>query len=121
MRRRGGEERCRLRLREAAPVVGDGGGQGVVPGQGRRRRPHRLRRQESPEGHALRGENGHIRGPVRPNARFQDDLGLDSLDTVEIFMASEEEFGFEIPDKEAEKIESIKTAVNFIASRPQAR
>ena len=54
-------------------------------------------------------------------AHFQKDLGLDSLDTVEIVMAFEEEFGFEIPDNEAEKIDSIKSAVDFIASHPQAK
>ncbi|GJM88428.1 hypothetical protein PR202_ga04488 [Eleusine coracana subsp. coracana] len=53
---------------------------------------------------------------VTPTAHFQKDLGLDSLDTVEIVMAFEEEFGFEIPDNEADKIDSIKTAVEFIAS-----
>ncbi|TVU19150.1 hypothetical protein EJB05_35286, partial [Eragrostis curvula] len=58
---------------------------------------------------------------VTPAAHFQKDLGLDSLDTVEIVMAFEEEFGFEIPDNEAEKIDSIKTAVDFIASHPQAK
>uniref|UniRef100_A0ACD5U2S4 Uncharacterized protein n=1 Tax=Avena sativa TaxID=4498 RepID=A0ACD5U2S4_AVESA len=58
---------------------------------------------------------------VTPNAHFQKDLGLDSLDTVEIVMAFEEEFSFEIPDNEAEKIDSIKTAVDFIASHPQAK
>lgn len=58
---------------------------------------------------------------VTPNAHFQKDLGLDSLDTVEIVMALEEEFGFEIPDNEADKIDSIKVAVDFIASHPQAK
>ncbi|XP_061351184.1 acyl carrier protein 2, mitochondrial [Gastrolobium bilobum] len=58
---------------------------------------------------------------VTPNAHFKDDLGLDSLDSVEIVMALEEEFGFEIPDNEADKIESIKLAVDFIASHPQAK
>ncbi|KAG9451707.1 hypothetical protein H6P81_004611 [Aristolochia fimbriata] len=58
---------------------------------------------------------------VTPTARFQDDLGLDSLDTVEIVMALEEEFGFEIPDNEADKINSINLAVDFIASHPQAK
>ena len=48
-------------------------------------------------------------------------LGLDSLDSVEIVMALEEEFGFEIPDNEADKINSIKLAVDFIASHPQAK
>lgn len=55
------------------------------------------------------------------NAHFQNDLGLDSLDTVEIVMALEEEFGFEIPDNEADKISSVNLAVDFIASHPQAK
>ncbi|CAI0376175.1 unnamed protein product [Linum tenue] len=58
---------------------------------------------------------------VTTNAHFQSDLGLDSLDTVEIVMALEEEFGFEIPDNEADKINSISLAVDFIASHPQAK
>ncbi|XP_073293391.1 acyl carrier protein 2, mitochondrial [Primulina huaijiensis] len=58
---------------------------------------------------------------VTPNAHFQNDLGLDSLDTVEIVMALEEEFGFEIPDNEADKIDCINLAVDFIASHPQAK
>lgn len=58
---------------------------------------------------------------VTPNANFQNDLGLDSLDTVEIVMALEEEFGFEIPDNEADKINSINLAVDFISSHPQAK
>lgn len=58
---------------------------------------------------------------VTPNAHFQKDLGLDSLDAVEIVMALEEEFGFEIPDNEADKIDSINVAVDFIASHPQAK
>lgn len=58
---------------------------------------------------------------VTPTAHFQNDLGLDSLDSVEIVMALEEEFGFEIPDNEADKINSIKLAVDFIASHPQAK
>ncbi|XP_059437149.1 acyl carrier protein 2, mitochondrial [Corylus avellana] len=58
---------------------------------------------------------------VSANAHFQNDLGLDSLDAVEIVMALEEEFGFEIPDNEADKINSISLAVDFIASHPQAK
>jgi len=58
---------------------------------------------------------------VTTNAHFQKDLGLDSLDTVEIVMALEEEFGFEIPDNEADKINSVDMAVEFIASHPQAK
>ncbi|MEM0951415.1 MAG: acyl carrier protein [Cyanobacteria bacterium P01_H01_bin.74] len=51
---------------------------------------------------------------VTPTANFQQDLGADSLDTVELVMAFEEEFGTEIPDEEAEKIQTVQDAVNFI-------
>lgn len=51
---------------------------------------------------------------VVENASFIDDLGADSLDTVELVMAFEEEFGCEIPDEEAEKILTIKDAISFI-------
>jgi len=54
---------------------------------------------------------------VVENASFIDDLGADSLDTVELVMAFEEEFGCEIPDEEAEKILTIKDAINFIESQ----
>ncbi|KAL5210868.1 hypothetical protein ABZP36_006491 [Zizania latifolia] len=58
---------------------------------------------------------------VTPDAHFKNVLGLDSLDSVELVMALEEEFGFEIPDNEADKIDSIKVAADFIASHPQAK
>jgi acyl carrier protein len=51
---------------------------------------------------------------VTENASFIDDLGADSLDTVELVMAFEEEFGCEIPDDAAEKILTVKDAINFI-------
>jgi acyl carrier protein len=51
---------------------------------------------------------------ITPDASFVDDLGADSLDTVELVMALEEEFETEIPDEDAEKIETIKDAVNYI-------
>ena len=53
---------------------------------------------------------------VTDNASFIDDLGADSLDTVELVMAFEEEFGCEIPDEEAEKIQTVQDAVNYIDS-----
>ena len=53
-------------------------------------------------------------GEVTPSASFVDDLGADSLDTVELVMAFEEEFGCEIPDDAAEKIITVKDAVSFI-------
>src|SRR6202040_1341132 len=53
-------------------------------------------------------------GPVTPTASFVDDLGADSLDTVELVMAFEEAFGIEIPDEDAEKIATVKDAVDYI-------
>ena len=53
-------------------------------------------------------------GKVTENASFIDDLGADSLDTVELVMAFEEEFGCEIPDDTAEKILTVKDAIAFI-------
>lgn len=51
---------------------------------------------------------------VKPEASFANDLGADSLDTVELVMALEEEFGLEIPDEAAEGIATVQDAVNFI-------
>ena len=51
---------------------------------------------------------------VTPEASFTADLGADSLDTVELGMAFEEEFGCEIPDEDAEKIATVQDAVNYI-------
>ncbi|MFN7710528.1 MAG: acyl carrier protein [Holosporales bacterium] len=56
---------------------------------------------------------------VTESASFIDDLGADSLDTVELVMAFEEEFGIEIPEEAAEKIRTVKDAVAFIeANKP---
>lgn len=54
------------------------------------------------------------REEVTPEASFDKDLGADSLDTVELVMAFEEEFGLDIPDKEAEKITTVEEAVAYI-------
>jgi acyl carrier protein len=51
---------------------------------------------------------------VNPDASFIDDLGADSLDTVELVMAFEEEFGIEIPDEDAEKITKVGDAIKYI-------
>ena len=51
---------------------------------------------------------------VTDNAKFVDDLGADSLDTVELVMALEEEFGIEIPDEEAEKLVTVGDALRYI-------
>ena len=54
---------------------------------------------------------------VTSDAKFIEDLGADSLDTVELVMALEEEFGQEIPDEEAEKLQSVGDVVKFIEDR----
>jgi acyl carrier protein len=54
---------------------------------------------------------------VKPEASFVDDLGADSLDTVELVMAFEEEFDLEIPDEDAEKIKTVGDAVKYIKSK----
>ena len=54
---------------------------------------------------------------VTPAARFIDDLGADSLDTVELVMAFEEKFGIEIPDDAAETILTVKNAIDFIEDK----
>jgi len=51
---------------------------------------------------------------VKPEARFIDDLGADSLDTVELIMALEEEFGVEIPDEDAEKMVTVGDALSYL-------
>ena len=51
---------------------------------------------------------------VTPEASFVEDLGADSLDTVELVMAFEEEFGIEIPDEDAEKLQTVGDAISYI-------
>jgi acyl carrier protein len=51
---------------------------------------------------------------ITPEASFIDDLGADSLDTVELIMKMEEEFGIEIPDEEAEKLKTVGDVVNYL-------
>jgi len=56
-------------------------------------------------------------GEVTDNAAFVDDLGADSLDTVELIMAFEETFNLEIPDEDAEKIRTVGDAINYLSSK----
>lgn len=57
---------------------------------------------------------------VKPEAHFVDDLGADSLDVVELVMALEEEFGLEISDEDAEKITTVKQAIEYIGARAKS-
>ena len=58
---------------------------------------------------------------VKGDSKFADDLGLDSLDAVEVVMAIEDEFAIEIPDAEADRIASVGDAVEYIAAHPMAK
>jgi acyl carrier protein len=58
---------------------------------------------------------------VVPEASFVDDLGADSLDTVELVMALEEEFGCEIPDEDAEKIQTVGDAIKYVEEKSSAK
>ena len=59
-------------------------------------------------------------GEIKNDSSFVDDLGADSLDTVELVMALEEEFETEIPDEEAEKITTVQQAVDYIKAHSKA-
>lgn len=54
---------------------------------------------------------------VKNESSFQDDLGADSMDTVELVMALEEAFGCEIPDEEAEKITTVQAAIDYVNAK----
>lgn len=56
---------------------------------------------------------------VKNESSFVNDLGADSLDTVELVMALEEEFGCEIPDEDAEKITSVQQAIDYVTAHPK--
>jgi len=58
---------------------------------------------------------------AKPEASFIDDLGADSLDTVELIMALEEEFGIEIPDEDVEKMTTVGDAVKYIDEKTVAK
>ncbi|KAI1258769.1 acyl carrier protein-like protein [Xylariaceae sp. FL1019] len=81
-------------------------------------------KQEEVEGRIMGILNGFdkVNDPsnIKPTAHFSNDLGLDSLDTVEVVMAIEEEFSIEIPDKDADAIHSVNQAVEYILSQPDA-
>jgi acyl carrier protein len=62
-------------------------------------------------------ELGVDAGKVTPEAKFVEDLGADSLATVELLMAFEKEFGIEIPDEDAQTIKSVQDAMNYIDSK----
>lgn len=56
-------------------------------------------------------------GQVTPEAKFVEDLGADSLDTVELVMAFEEEFGIEVPDEDAEKLQTVGDVLRYVEER----
>ena len=57
---------------------------------------------------------------IKPEAKFIEDLGADSLDTVELVMAFEEEFGIDIPDEDAEKMVSVSDAIKYLEENSKA-
>ena len=63
------------------------------------------------------GKLGVDKSKINHSARFIEDLGADSLDTVELIMQFEEDFDIEIPDKDAEKILSVQDALDFISAK----
>jgi len=54
---------------------------------------------------------------VKPEASFRDDLGVDSLDVVEFIMALEEKFGIQIPDEDAQKMETVNDAIKYVENK----
>jgi acyl carrier protein len=60
-------------------------------------------------------------GDVKPEANFVEDLGADSLDTVELVMALEENFDIEIPDEDAENLLTVQAAIDYIESKTAAK
>jgi len=64
--------------------------------------------------HIIVEQLGVDEGEVKPEAHFVDDLGADSLDVVELVMALEEEFSLEISDEDAEKLTTVKQAIEYI-------
>jgi len=90
----------------------------------RRRRPRSTLTEPTPPARPLEAPNPkkpNINKQVTPAASFEKDLGLDSLDVVELVMAFEEEFAVEIPDADADKIACVADAVDYIAQHPMAK
>jgi acyl carrier protein len=86
-----------------------------------RTREHRRRLTEMPVADKVKQiiveQLGVDENQVEPSASFVDDLGADSLDIVELVMAFEEAFGLDIPDEDAEKIKTVKDAIDYIESK----
>lgn len=65
-------------------------------------------------------ELGVTEDQVKPEAKFIDDLGADSLDIVELIMHLEEEFGIDIPDEDSEKIQTVGNAIDYLNEKVEA-
>ena len=76
----------------------------------------KVKKEENPKSVEVKATENPVAEEVKLEASFIDDLGADSLDTVELVMAFEEEFEIEIPDEEAEGIQTVKNAVDYINS-----
>jgi acyl carrier protein len=90
---------------------------GAKPGESRARRNLRRFQMASTDEKVRQiivEQLGVEESEVTPSASFQDDLGADSLDIVELVMAFEEAFDIEIPDEEAEKIKTVKDAIDYV-------
>jgi len=67
----------------------------------------------------IASELGVEKSKVTEDAHFVDDLGADSLDTVELVMAFEEEFGIEIPDEDAEEMQTVGDAIDYLTEKQE--
>ena len=101
--------------REAPGVLGGRGGPAVLPFGSDNKQGYKTMSDVAERVKKIVVEHlGVDSDKVKPEASFIDDLGADSLDTVELVMAFEEEFGIEIPDDAAETIQTVGDAIKFI-------
>jgi acyl carrier protein len=101
-----------LEVREITPVLYGIGGQNDASASAAGRR--KMAAVDDKVKQIIVEQLGVEEGEVTPSASFVDDLGADSLDTVELVMAFEEAFDLEIPDEDAEKIRTVQDAIDYI-------